>query len=462
MTPLARRVRPAPGPDARAPAAGASAVGQECREQPVQLGSASRESQAQEVKERAVFHVDTGGWQWASFSPPQTAGSRPSVSHESQRRGGLSSREGYRYSFSPAPPSAAGSQSARDRISPASIESRLSTGTLQRLRQMTTPEDPDLSARQWSPPMRSSRGWSQFTEFDCSQTEAAPPEQPTPGESESFRHPFKPDLTPRRFWESLHEINSVMPRRQAAKSQSQVSTDAYKTLGGAGGTPNAVPKLSRTKQTKRSSRPSLDLNSGGWSHEDPAGNDDATLLTRSNSRKARMSLNSRFATGVDDGSNSAGSLGLTSRHSSFQSAQLVGLRKSPVEGTVNGLGHTEKGPGTHRMVGVEDSDVMALPYTMLGIHHTGKRWDLRGKLKSHARTLEIMQVATHIPCLRTIYACIHSRRSCMHTFVARAVHYMHTTISRKCLHAYIHTLVGRCWHHEKSKPGGFGRTWKWT
>ena len=61
MTPLARRVRAAPGPDARAPAAGASAVGPECREQPVQLGSASRESQAQEVKERAVFHVDTGG-----------------------------------------------------------------------------------------------------------------------------------------------------------------------------------------------------------------------------------------------------------------------------------------------------------------------------------------------------------------------------------------------------------------
>ena len=424
MTPLARRVRPAPGPDAPAPAAGASTVVQECREQPMQPGSASREGQAQEVKERSVSHVDTGGWQLASFSPPQTADSRPSVSHESQRRGGLSSRDGYRYSFSPAPPSAAGSQSARGHISPASIESRLSTGTLQRLRQMTTPEDPDLSARQWWPPIRSSRGWSQFTEFDCSQTEAAPPEQPTPGESESFRHPFKPDLTPRRFWESLHEINSVMPRKQAAKSQSQVSTAVQKTLGGAGDKTNAVQKSSRTKQTKLSSRPSLDLNSGGWSHEDPAGNDDAILLTRSNSRKARMSQNSRYATGVDDGSNSHGSIGLTSRHSSLQSVQLVGLRESPVEGNVNGP--REKEPGTKRMVGVEDADVMALPYTMLGIHHTGKRWDLRGKLKSHARTLEIMQVATHVPCRRPIHACIHSRRSCMHA----------------CMHAYIRSSSG--------------------
>ena len=297
---------------------------------------------------------DAGIFQRASFSPTAEPASRLG---SPAARGDTSSREGYRYHFSPLPP-----------------------------------KKPDGS-RRWSPVKRSGRGWSQFTPLDAQSRGNSGRELAS---QPKWRHPFNPDFTPQRFWNILEEFRQPYGHGPADSPVAPASL------------PHIVPKLNLSflpnAAPRGVGRPGGDEGGEGQHGHMPVTRNMPVLrkarrgtpreqqnLQRAGQRSPRAHRLILAAT--------RGPLDLPEHDLPEEEANLGGLITST--------------HGRRLSLAATDKELMGLQHRKLGIKPLGIKWDLRGLLHSEDRTLQTAQVAAGVmanqnlqvqPCLLSLPA----------------------------------------------------------
>ena len=286
---------------------------------------------------RGMYSEHASGWQRATFSPLAS----PLTPLQLSARNRDPHRTGYRYQFSPVP------------------------AQRNELRQQ---------------PLRSGRGWSQFSR-QSGRNEMA---------SRGWRHPENPDFTPQHFWNVLNECRQTHNQvRDTIAGLPQIVPKLNLTcvpmkyeeqpMPGPTTEQHEIPPLIRYKENVQQQIRRTTRKRESFAHEERRRTSEPRTARNSHVVSKQLNFPDHTAAAV---SNPMGG------DRDKQNTKFEDIHSLP------GMFSSTK--GQQRSLLATDKELMNLQHRKLGIKPQGTKWDLRGHLKAEDKTLEVAQVAAAI------------------------------------------------------------------